>query len=55
MPALEMAERLTRYGFTVDDEDMVPENLDSVVRIASFVVRKTTVATRPIVKIAKIA
>ncbi|MBI5017288.1 MAG: acyl carrier protein [Deltaproteobacteria bacterium] len=29
------------FGFRVDDEELVPENLDSVNRLASFVGRKT--------------
>ncbi len=41
-----------RYGLTVFDEDMVPENLDSVSRIAAFVARKTTVAAPRSEKIA---
>ena len=28
------------FGITVGDEEMVPENLDSIERIAAFVVRK---------------
>ena len=28
------------YGFTIDDEEMVPENLDSLSGVASFVQRK---------------
>lgn len=32
------------FGVLVDDEDMVPENLDSVRRIAAFVDRKRAVA-----------
>ena len=29
------------YGFTVDDDEMVPENLDSVTNIVAFVGKKT--------------
>jgi acyl carrier protein len=29
-----------RYGISVGDEDLVPENLDSIDRIAAFVARK---------------
>jgi len=29
-----------RYGITVDDHELIPDNLDSVDRIASFVERK---------------
>ena len=32
-------------GIKVDDEDMVPENLDSVERLAAFVERKQSVAS----------
>lgn len=28
------------YGITVDDEEMIPENLDSIERIGAFVRRK---------------
>lgn len=31
-----------QYGFTVEDEELVPENLDSVVNLASFISRKRT-------------
>lgn len=30
------------FGFTVEDAEMLPENLDSIERISSFVLRKTT-------------
>jgi len=30
-----------RYGINVEDEDLVPENLDSIARLAAFVSRKT--------------
>lgn len=30
----------TRYGVAVADDEMVPQNLDSVANIAAFVVRK---------------
>ena len=29
------------FGISIEDEEMVPDNLDSVTRIASFIVRKT--------------
>ncbi|HYV43755.1 MAG TPA: acyl carrier protein [Myxococcaceae bacterium] len=29
-----------RYGLSVEDDEVVPENLDSIARIASFVERK---------------
>lgn len=32
------------FGIQVDDEDMIPENLDSVNRIVAFVGRKRAVA-----------
>lgn len=28
------------YGIEIDDEDMIPENLDSLDRISAFVIRK---------------
>jgi len=31
-----------KYGIEVQDEEMIPENLDSVNRIANFIERKTT-------------
>jgi len=31
----------TKFGVTVEDGDMLPENLDSIERIAAFVARKT--------------
>ena len=30
----------SRYGVTVGDDELVPDNLDSISRIASFVARK---------------
>lgn len=30
----------TTYGFKVKDEDMVPENLDSIAHIAAYVARQ---------------
>ena len=33
-----------RFGLTVVDEEMVPENLDSVARVTAFVQRKTSAA-----------
>lgn len=32
----------SEFGITVADEELVPENLDSIERIAAFVKRKTT-------------
>ena len=32
------------FGISVDDRDIVPENLDSIERIANFVGRKKTAA-----------
>ena len=32
------------YGIAIADEEMLPENLDSVDRIASYVTRKKTIA-----------
>jgi len=34
-----------RFGITVDDEDMIADNLESVNRIAAFVARKQTLRT----------
>jgi acyl carrier protein len=31
----------TKFGVTVEDSEMLPENLDSIERIAEFVARKT--------------
>jgi acyl carrier protein len=31
----------TTFGVTVEDSEMLPENLDSIERIAAFVARKT--------------
>ena len=31
-----------KYNFTVEDEELVPENLDSIRNIAEFILRKTT-------------
>ncbi|MED5620652.1 acyl carrier protein [Ideonella sp. BN130291] len=33
------------FGFTVEDEEMVPENLDSLDNIGAYVARKTGLAT----------
>ena len=30
-----------KYNFTVEDEELVPENLDSIRNIAEFILRKT--------------
>jgi len=32
------------YGITVDDEDLTPENLDSIGSVTAYVCRKTNVA-----------
>lgn len=32
------------YGIKIQDEELVPENLDSVVKVAAFVVRKVSCA-----------
>jgi acyl carrier protein len=34
-----------QFGFSVEDEDIVPENLDSIRKISSYVHRKTNAAT----------
>ena len=31
-----------QYGFSVEDEELVPVNLDSVVNLAAFITRKRT-------------
>lgn len=31
----------TTYGFKIEDDELVPENLDSLNRVAAFVHRKT--------------
>lgn len=36
----------TKFGIVVADEDLVPANLDSVVRVARFVERKMTERSR---------
>ncbi len=33
-----------KYGFTIQDEELVPENLDSIDRLVQFVRRKAEVA-----------
>jgi len=33
-----------KYGFTIQDEELVPENLDSIDRLVRFVTRKTEIA-----------
>jgi acyl carrier protein len=35
-----------RYGIGIDDAELVPDNLDSVSKVASFVERKQSLATR---------
>ena len=35
-----------RFGIHVDDEEMVPDNLDSIARITAFVARKQAEAKR---------
>ena len=34
------------FGITVEDSEMLPENLDSIERIAAFVARKTSTAEK---------
>lgn len=34
------------FGMTVEDSEMLPENLDSIERIAAFVARKTSQAEK---------
>jgi acyl carrier protein len=34
-----------RYGIDIDDAELVPDNLDSVSKVASFVERKQSLAT----------
>ena len=29
-----------QFGFTVEDEELIPENLDSVINLAAFITRK---------------
>ncbi len=36
------------YGFTVEDAEMIPDNLDSLSAIERFVIRKTIIASSPI-------
>jgi acyl carrier protein len=33
-----------KYGFTIEDEELVPENLDSIDRLVQFVRRKAEIA-----------
>ena len=33
-----------KYGFTIQDEELVPENLDSIDRLVRFVTRKIEIA-----------
>lgn len=35
----------SRYGVTVGDDELVPDNLDSIARIAAFVARKKQAQT----------
>ena len=37
-----------RYGIEIDDAEIVPDNLDSVNRLAAFVGRKLSCATNPL-------
>ncbi|MFN0185772.1 MAG: acyl carrier protein [Aquabacterium sp.] len=37
----------SRYAITIDDEEMVPENLDSLDLLAAFVLRKQGGSTSP--------
>ncbi len=42
---LELVSFLERtYGITIEDDELVPENLDSIARLADFVARKRPVA-----------
>ena len=44
---LELVSFLERdYGLTIEDEELIPENLDSVRNLASFVRRKLTMSHR---------
>jgi len=36
-----------RFGFRVEDSEVVPENLDSIDRIAAYVARKAPPGQRP--------
>ena len=39
---LELTQHIeTTYGFTIDDEEMIPTNLDSIDNLVSFVAGKT--------------
>jgi acyl carrier protein len=33
-----------KYGFTINDDELVPENLDSIDRLVRFVTRKAEIA-----------
>jgi len=36
-----------RFGFAVEDSEVVPENLDSIERISAYAARKRTAGERP--------
>ena len=36
-----------QFGFSVADDDLVPENLDSIARLVAFVERKRTTTSAP--------
>ena len=33
-----------RHGITIEDEELIPDNLDSVARLSTFIQRKLTIA-----------
>jgi len=37
----------SEFGVTVEDDEILPENLDSVARVAAYIERKTNVGERP--------
>ncbi len=37
----------SEFGVTVEDDEILPENLDSVARVAAYIERKTNVGVRP--------
>ncbi len=37
----------SEFGVTVEDDEILPENLDSVARVAAYIERKTNVGDRP--------
>jgi acyl carrier protein len=40
-----------KYGFSVVDDEIVPDNFDSVSRLASFIMRKTSCAVDALQKL----